>query len=160
MAQPKASRPHIPGYGISKDAEGMLPWAWAEERLTAAHNYWVAVSKPDGAPHMTPVWGVWSDGAFWFSTGGAMKTRALAADARCVISTERADEAVIVEGTAAKDNGRATLREVIQAYNAKYAWDFDPEKEDFYAVRPVVVFGFIEHAGEFARTATRWTFET
>ena len=160
MTEPTAGRPHIPGYGIPPEHDGLLPWSWAEERLVAAHNYWVAITKPGGAPHLTPVWGVWHDGAFWFSTGGGVKVRALAAHPRCVISTERADEAVIVEGTASKSSERAALRDVIRAYNEKYSWNFDPEKEEFYAVRPRVIFGFIEHAGEFAKTATRWTFTT
>jgi len=135
-----------------------LPWAWAEERLAAAHNYWVAVTKARGGPHLTPVWGVWHDGAVWFSTGGSAKVAALAADPRCVISTERADEAVIVEGVASAPAEAAMLRAAVALYNAKYGWDFEPEQAGFYVVRPRVVFGFIEHQGQFASTATRWTF--
>ncbi len=43
MREPYASRPHMPGYGIRGPGEGsgLLPWAWAEQRLTAARNYWV-----------------------------------------------------------------------------------------------------------------------
>jgi hypothetical protein len=158
MSEPKASRPHIPGYGIAESSEGLLPWSWAEERLVASHNYWVAVMRAGGGPHLTPVWGVWHEGALWWSTGGGVKMRALAADPRCVISTESAEEAVIVEGEASRDGDRAVLREVIRSYNEKYNWNFEPEQEGFYIVRPRVVFGFIEHANQFGRTATRWTF--
>lgn len=161
MNDPKVSRPYIPGYGIAaaNEGAGLLPWSWAEDRLAAAHNYWVAVTRSDGRPHLTPVWGVWFADAFWFSTGGGVKMRSLAANPRCVISTERADEAVIVEGDATPAVDAARLREVVRKYNAKYSWNFEPEQEGFYIVMPRVVFGFIEHADQFAGSATRWTFE-
>jgi hypothetical protein len=158
MAKPTADRPHIPGYGIAQTGEGLLPWSWAEQRLARSRNYWVAVTRAAGGPHLTPVWGVWHENAFWFSTGGAVKVRALEADARCVVSTENAEEAVIVEGEAARGAERSMLRTVIHLYNQKYAWDFDAEKEELYALRPRVVFGFIEHADQFGKTATRWKF--
>jgi pyridoxine/pyridoxamine 5'-phosphate oxidase len=48
-----------------------------------------------------PVWGVWADDRFYFSTGRqSRKARNLAANAACVVCAERADEAVIVEGVA------------------------------------------------------------
>jgi hypothetical protein len=65
MATPRASRPHMPGYGSGGPTQGsgLLPWSWAEQRLLASRNYWVATSWPDGRPHVMPVWGVWHDGA-------------------------------------------------------------------------------------------------
>ena len=57
MTQPKASRPHMPGYGIldANSGKGLLPWSWATERLAKARNYWVATTRPDGNPHAMPV---------------------------------------------------------------------------------------------------------
>jgi hypothetical protein len=42
--RPVASRPHMPGYGLlgPDQGSGLLPWSWAEERLSASHDYWVA----------------------------------------------------------------------------------------------------------------------
>ena len=75
----------MPGYGISDSAEGILPWSWAAERLSQAHNYFVATARPDGRPHVMPVWGLWLDDAFYFSTGASSrKARNLAANPRCV----------------------------------------------------------------------------
>jgi hypothetical protein len=70
MAEPEASRPHMPGYGIAGPLEGrgLLPWTWAEERLVESHDYWLATVHPDGRPHVTPVWGVWEHSAAWFSS--------------------------------------------------------------------------------------------
>jgi general stress protein 26 len=73
----------------------------AEERLTASRNYWVASSWPDGRPHAMPVWGIWHDGALWFSSSRqSRKARNLAADPRCVVTTENAVEPVVIEGAA------------------------------------------------------------
>jgi general stress protein 26 len=46
------------------------------------------------------VWGIWWQDAFWFSTGPrTRKAKNLAGNPRCAIGTEKADEAVILEGT-------------------------------------------------------------
>ena len=68
-AEPEASRPHVPGYGIPKTAKGMLPWSHADERLARSLHYWVATTSRDGRPHTVPVWGVWVDGAVCFGGG-------------------------------------------------------------------------------------------
>jgi hypothetical protein len=73
------------GTGIVGPAEGsgLLPWSWAEQRLVASRNYWVATSWPDGRPHAMPVWGLWDNGAFWFSSSRrSRKARNLANDPR------------------------------------------------------------------------------
>src|SRR5271154_6291349 len=99
---PKASRPLMPGYGMPKTAKGLLPWKWAEQRLKKSHNYWITTVRPDGSPHTMVVWGLWHDGRFLFSTGGqSRKAKNLAQNPHCIIATENAAEAVIVEGEAA-----------------------------------------------------------
>ena len=98
---PKASRPQAPGYGFPESTKGLLPWSWAEQRLKKSHNYWITTVKPDGSPHIMVVWGLWQDGRLLFSTGSkSRKARNLASNPNCVICTEKADEAVIVEGIA------------------------------------------------------------
>jgi hypothetical protein len=54
---PRASRPYMPGYGIQgpDEGSGLLPWSWAEQRLTASRNYWVTSLWPDGRPHSMPL---------------------------------------------------------------------------------------------------------
>lgn len=155
----RASRPHIPGYGIAGENEGrgLLPWSWAEQRLTKSWNYWVATSRADARPHVMPVWGVWRDGVFWFSTGDkTVKARNLAANPHCVICTERADDAVVLEGTAEWVPASAALLPLWHAYQKKYKWDM--KDTGFYRVRPVIAFGLIEKGQLFTQTATRWTF--
>jgi hypothetical protein len=160
---PEASRPQIPGYPIAdaQGGSGLLPWSWAEERLVAAHNYWLSTVRPDGRPHAMPVWGVWLEGSFAFSTGAdTRKARNFGGNPRCVVTTERADEAVILEGRVETLGDATYVDRFLAAYNAKYHWDMDLEWGPFYAVRPHVAFGFVERADQFGNTATRWRFHT
>jgi len=161
---PKASRPHAPGYGFPKGTKGLLSWTWAEQRLKKSHNYWITTVKPDGSPHTMVVWGLWQDGRFLFSTGSnSRKARNLAANKHCIVCTEHAQEAVIVDGVA-EIADVAARRKLIPAYERKYKWDLSAMKDDLlsmkepvFAVRPRVVFGLWEKY--FQGRSTRWMFE-
>ena len=110
------------------------------------------------------VWGLWQDGRFLFSTGSqSRKARNLALNANCVVCTELAEEAVIVEGTAEIADIPAR-RKFLSVYERKYKFDMKAMaqdilsmKEPVFAVRPHVVFGFWEK--HFAGKSTRWKFE-
>jgi general stress protein 26 len=155
---PRASRPHMPGYGLPPGNQGLLPWRWANERLSKSHNYWLVTTKPDGAPHAMPIWGIWVNAVFYFSTGRqSRKAKNLTANPHCVVLNERADEAVILEGVAKEVTDRAEIRRLGVPYHAKYEpWKLDPKLGPIYAVRPVVAFGMAEE--EALQAATRWTF--
>ena len=152
----------MPGYGLlaADEGKGLLPWAWAEERLTANRNYWLATVRPDGRPHVQAVWGVWVDGALWFSTGAeSRKARNLAANPACVVTTQDADEPVVVDGEAVVVDPDEALAIAGGAYHGKYApHRLDPVLGPIFRVRPTVAFGLIEDESQFAGTATRWTF--
>src|SRR5438552_18310529 len=120
---PNASRPHMPGYGLPKGTKGLLPWGWAEQRLKKSHNYWITTVKPDGSPHTMVVWGLWQDGRLLFSTGSkSRKARNLARNTNCVVCTEHANEAVVVEGVA-EIADVAARRKVRAKYKGKYNFD-------------------------------------
>jgi nitroimidazol reductase NimA-like FMN-containing flavoprotein (pyridoxamine 5'-phosphate oxidase superfamily) len=154
---PKASRPHMPGYGMPSGTKGLLTWAWAEERLLASHNYYLTTVRPDGTPHVMPLWGIWVDGRLYFSTGAkSVKARNLAANAACVICTDKVAEAVVVEGTASPLDDAARLAAIAPHYARKYkSFTLDPKMGPIFEVRPKVVFGLSE--ADFKNT-TRWTF--
>ena len=160
MTEPHADRPVMPGYGVPETTEGILPWEWAEERITASHNIYLATTHPDGRPHIMPIWGVWAEGAFFFSTAAdSRKAKNLAANPNCAIATEDASEAVIVEGLAALETDPATLAEFTRAYKEKYDWDIDATAGGIYRVQPKKAFGFQEAADDFAETSTRWVWD-
>jgi hypothetical protein len=162
--KPKPSRPHMPGYGLSESSKGLLPWSWAEQRLKKSHNYWITTVKPDGSPHSMVVWGLWQDGRVLFSTGSkSRKARNLAHNANCVVCTEHANEAVIVEGVAEIADVHAR-RKFLSMYQPKYKFDMSSMKDDIlsmkepvFAVRPRVVFALWEK--HFQSKSTRWIFE-
>jgi hypothetical protein len=145
----------MPGYGLPRSRKGLLPWAWAERRLVRSHNYWLISVRPDGRPHAMPVWGV--DGAFYFSSGRqSRKTRNLARNRRCIVCSEAADQAVIVEGHAREVQGPRLIARLGPPYRAKYKWTLDPATGPIFAVRPRVAFAMDEK--NFPDAATRWRF--
>jgi len=154
----------MPGYGLlgPDEGTGLLPWQWAEERLTSSRNYWVVSLWPDGRPHAMPVWGLWHEGAFWFSSSkGSRKARNLAADPRCVVTTEDAADPVVLEGTAELVSEPEALATMLALENAKYDTNYtidllDPDVNAVYRVRPRWVFG-LRH-DDFTGSPTRWTF--
>jgi hypothetical protein len=159
----------MPGYGLPAGNKGLLRWSWAEQRLKKSHNYWITTVKPSSspdkaAPHTMVVWGLWQDGRFLFSTGNkSRKARNLAQNANCVVCTELANEAVIVEGVAEIADVPAR-RKLLPKYERKYKFDMGAMKDDIlsmkepvFAVRPRVVFGLWEK--EFIGKSTRWKFE-
>ena len=162
--KPQSSRPHMPGYGLPKGNKGLLPWSWAEQRLKKSHNYWMTTVKPDGSPHTMVVWGLWQDSRLLFSTGSkSRKARNLAQNTNCVVCTELANEAVIVEGTAEIADVPAR-RKFLPVYERKYKFDMSSMKADIlsmkepvFAVRPRVVFALWEK--NFQSKSTRWKFE-
>ena len=161
---PRSSRLHAPGYGFPEGTKGLLPWSWAEQRLKKSHNYWITTVKPGGSPHTMVVWGSWQDGRFLFSTGSkSRKARNLGQNPNCIVCTEHANEAVIVEGVA-EIADVAARRKLIPAYEKKYKFDLSTMKDDLlsmkepvFAVRPRVVFGLWEK--HFQGKSTRWKFE-
>jgi general stress protein 26 len=157
-ATPRAHRPAIPGYGISKSKAGMLSWKWAEKKLTTSREYWMMTVRPDGRPHAMIIWGLWADGAFWFGTGSkTQKARNLAANPNCIVGTQDAAEAVILEGVAEVATDAEMLRRLEPISLKKYGMSGSSGSEPVYQVRPTRVFGLIEKS--FPKTATRWMFD-
>jgi hypothetical protein len=161
---PKASRPQAPGYGLPESSKGLLPWSWAEQRLKKSHNYWITTVKPDGSPHTMVVWGLWQDGRFLFSTGSkSRKAKNLAQNNHCIVGTENAAEAIIVEGIA-EIAKVAARKKFLPPYERKYKFDMSSMKGDIlsmkepvFAVRPRLVFAMWEK--HFQSKSTRWKFE-
>ena len=157
-AQPKADRPFAPGYGIvgAEDGKGLLPWAWVAKKMSNCRTFWLATIHADqGRPHVMPVWGVWLDDAFFFSTGRkSRKGQNLAANPACTVTNDDGEEAVIVEGLATQVEDAAALERIAAAYKKKYKMDPRSMGEPIFRVQPRRVFGFVEKT--FPQSATRW----
>ncbi len=163
-------RPEVPeGYGLPEDDEGILEWAWAEERLVGAMNYWISTVRPSGRPHATPVWGVWHEGALYFDgSDQARRMKNIAANPEVAVHLESGDEVVIVEGTAASETKppkRELAEKLAALYTAKYAaHEYAPSPDQWdegglYVLRPRKALGWMLKPGmEFGKTYTRWRF--
>lgn len=142
-----------------------LPWTWATEQLAQARNYWIATTRPDGQPHSRPVWGIWLDDTFHFSTG-SLAAQNLAINPTITVHLESGSDVVIIEGVAEPVSDASMVERVVSLYNQKYHWDVDPKHlpGPFYAVRPQVAFGWLsdetglDRGSAFHGTATRWRF--
>jgi Pyridoxamine 5'-phosphate oxidase len=164
MAEPRASRPYMPGYGIQgpEQGGGLLSWAWAEEQLAKSHNFWLVTHWPDGRPHAMPVWAVWHAGALWFSSSRqSRKARNLGDDPRCVLTTEDTANPVIIEGDAELVTERSDLELLLALENAKYETDYgmdmlNPDDNSAFRVRPRWAFAL--QSDDFTGTPTRWHF--
>lgn len=161
--QPAPSRPHIPAtYGVERTSNvGMIPWHHVREQMANSRNYWVVTTRPDGRPHVMPVWGIWLDETFYFSTDPASrKGRNLAANSETVVHLESGDEVVIIEGTTEKVTNATILTQFADAYSTKYRFRPDVNHPAFgvYRLRPRTAYAWLEQ--DFPRTATRWTFDS
>ena len=163
VPDPTASRPYMPGYGVvpADEGRGLLAWGWAEERLRASHDYWIATVGRDGRAHVTPVWGVWMDGGLWFScSGGSRKARDLGADPRCTVATADPHQPVVVEGRSLLVSDPSAVGSFAEASDRKYATAYGPGfylANACFRVVPEWAFGLDD--ADFTRTPTRWVFE-
>jgi len=107
-------------------------WTDATTVLEEAELYWLSTVRGDGRPHVTPLIGVWADGAVHFCTGPReQKYRNLESNAQVALTTGQNAWAdgldVVVEGRAVRVADQDTLQRLADAYEAKYgsAWHFD-----------------------------------
>jgi hypothetical protein len=165
-AEPRPSRPCLPpSYGILEPTRGsgLLPWSWVTERMVRARNYWIGTTRPDGAPHVAPVWGLWLDGAFYFGTDrGSRKGRNLALNPPMVVHLESGDEVVILEGVAEEVTDLTVLRPFVEAYATKYQIQVEltPEARrsgPIFVLRPRMAYAWLE--SDYPGGATRWQFD-
>jgi general stress protein 26 len=160
MPEPKRTRPTMPkDYGVPEDEAGMIEWSHASAILTGATMYWVCSIRPDGRPHVVPVWGAYEDEVLYIETGGhdTRKAKNIDANPHVVIHVEKGEDVVIVEGTAARPTeiAPATFERIQAAFKAKYN-SYVPEtyREGTHVVAPRVMFAW----NAFPKTPTRWTF--
>lgn len=151
-----AERPFMPGYGIQQadQGAGLFPWATVRDKMAAARNYWVATVRPDDRPHAAPVWGLWVDDTFYFSSGReSRKAKNLTENPAIVVHLESGDDVIIVEGNVTVVTDEATLDRLDETYQAKYQTGLMREHPVF-AVRPQTAFAWLE--ADLGGSATRW----
>jgi len=108
--------------------------------LTESREYWIMTVQSDGRPHAMIIWGLWFDGAFWFGTGSkTQKARNLAKNPNCIVGTQNAAEAVILEGVAERIT-KARIRKKLEPMSLRrYGMSGGDGSEPLYRVGCVTV---------------------
>ena len=69
------------------------------QRMQKERTLWMATTRPDGRPHVAPIWFVWHEDRAYVMTGG-VKTANVRHNGFAALNTEDGIDVVIVEGTA------------------------------------------------------------
>ena len=159
---PTRDRPSMPpGYGIPADpSPEMLAWSETRAKIARSRNYWIVTAGAGGRPHAAPVWGLWLDGAFMFSTDlASRKARNFQANPEIVVHLESGDDVVILEGAIEQVTDRAILERFVDDYDRKYQFrpDLDEPSGAYFRLRLRTAMAWLEP--DFPKTATRWRFE-
>ena len=159
---PKVSRPHIPGYGIPKDAKGLLPWSHVAERMEKAMHYWISTVSPDSHPHATPVDGLWLDDRLYF--GGGTQTRRhrnLMENPAVCVHLESATDVIILHGDAVELRAPDRELAVRLSEGSKKKYGYGPKPEDYEKAEGVFIFRprMVLAWKQFPKDATRWHFD-
>jgi nitroimidazol reductase NimA-like FMN-containing flavoprotein (pyridoxamine 5'-phosphate oxidase superfamily) len=134
------------------------PWTDAIAQLERAESYRLASVRPDNRPHVTPLAGIWHDGAYYFCTGPTeRKALNLDQNQHVVVTTgcnsiyEGLD--VVIEGDAVRFTDDAKLQQLADLWRAKYPFfDYSVREGAFhieeggtalvFEVAPKKAFGF------------------
>lgn len=98
-------------------------------RLETQQNIWFGSVRPNGRPHLAPIWFVWHQDRFYVSTEPeSVKSRNVRHNAQVILALEDGTHPVICEG-------QAQLLEppwpadLLAAFNQKYEWDLTTETQ-------------------------------
>ncbi len=98
-------------------------------RLQEAPILWMATVRPDGRPHLVPVWFVFADGKLSACIDPrSVKGRNLLANPRVSVALEEGKHPIICEGLA-EFLVKPWPVSVIQAFTAKFDWDIGTDDQ-------------------------------
>lgn len=110
-----------------------------EQRLLTERNIWMATTRPDGRPHLVPIWFVWHAGAFYIVTGRrSVKARNLAANPSVAVALEDGVTPIVADCRASMV-ARPYPSEIAAAFKSKYGWEIetDHEYDGMFELRPL-----------------------
>jgi PPOX class probable F420-dependent enzyme len=91
------------------------------ERVAEAKNVWLATVRPNGRPHLVPVWYVVDEGRWYICTApGSVKARNLSHNPQLALALEDGTNPYVIEGEAQLVSPSPG---VVDKFQAKYAWD-------------------------------------
>lgn len=99
------------------------------QKLANAQNIWFATVRPDGRPHLTPVWFAWVGGYLYVSIDPeSVKSRNLAQNTNVVLALEDGLHPVICEGQA-EILAPPWPEPLLAEFVLKYEWDLKEEAQ-------------------------------
>lgn len=99
------------------------------ERLQSEQNIWLATARPDGRPHLVPIWFVWVDEVFYICTENqSIKARNLRANPRASVSLESGVQPIVAE-CLARFIEQPYPAVVVSAFFAKFEWDITTDQQ-------------------------------
>ncbi|HXF71347.1 MAG TPA: pyridoxamine 5'-phosphate oxidase family protein [Actinomycetota bacterium] len=153
--------PDRPEYGAMTASDTPVPpltWNVVRSWLEASRYFWVVTCRPDGRPHARPVWGIWLEPRFYFTTSpDTLMARNIAAAGHGAVHPESAVDVVIIEGPIRGAGGRVPA-EARAAYESKYGVRTDPRDRGmpFYLLETERAIAW--NARDPRASAARWTF--
>jgi hypothetical protein len=160
---------------LDRYGNAALPWSRARDRLAApspTDRFFLGTVGPDGRPHAAGVGALWFDGDLYIVSGpGTRKSRNLAANSACTISSALSGIDLVFEGEAARVTDASTLERLAALYREQ-EWPAEVEDDAFTAPfsapsagpPPWYLYRFTVHtafgvAAEEPHGAARWRFD-
>ncbi|GLZ30746.1 hypothetical protein Lesp02_29350 [Lentzea sp. NBRC 105346] len=104
------------------------------DRLGTERNAWMCTLRPDGSPHVTPVWFVYLNDTWWVASERPnAKLRNIHADPRVALHLSDGDAPVVAEGRAVVHRS-GYPDAVVEAFHVKYGWNIDTGESVLYEV--------------------------
>lgn len=95
------------------------------QRLAEERNIWLATTRPDGRPHLVPIWFVHEAGRFYICTQAqSVKARNLQNNSAVMVALEDGDSAHVIEGRARAVQPSPS---VVQQFKEKFDWDISTD---------------------------------
>lgn len=136
-----------------------MNWETAIWRFAAERSYWVATQGD--TPHSMPVWGIWQDCAFRFSTHPrSRKSKNLRAHPEAMVHLGDTEAVLALHCRAYEISDERELQAFVNDYNPKYRWNFTVQdvQQGTFALTPYKAFAWAAGEGDaFHNTGTRWT---
>ena len=74
VSDPTPKKPYVSDYSDNRkiDPKKQLHWKEVSKKIQHSKNYWISTTYKS-RPHLVPIWGIWYDNKFCFSTSQISK---------------------------------------------------------------------------------------
>jgi PPOX class probable F420-dependent enzyme len=154
---------YIPLEELHKLMTGHIPWRKIDLWLQGFRSIWLSSTRPDGRPHVVPIWYWWDGHDIYFSTpSNTQKVRNIAQQPWVIAHAGDGDDTIILEGSAEIVTDRAERERINTYYMEKYVDPHSGAKASFLDSDDLLYHIRVQHVmvWEYGIVATRtdWHF--